>query len=93
MGGYLVIETQGSLEGKITQICKAYDDPEKTQEENLAKARSAWHTILSVAEESKVPYHGAVILDYKGAPVLYDHCEHLPKPEPEIVSENNEGTL
>lgn len=32
------------------------------------------------------------IIDYKGAPVRYDHYEHLPKPEPEVVQENGEVT-
>ena len=80
MDSYLVVETQTTLEGKITQISRSYDEKDK---DNRAEAEAAWHTILSVAAKSSVPYHGAIILDYKGAPVLYDHYEHLPAPEPE----------
>lgn len=89
MESYLVVETQASLEGKVTQICKAYDSEGK---DNRAEAEAAWHTILSVAAKSSVPYHGATILDYKGAPVMYDHYEHLPEPEPEVVQETGEVT-
>ena len=84
MDSYLVVETQTTIEGKITQICSAYD---KEGQDNRAEAESKWHTILSVASKSSVPYHGAIILDNKGAPVLYDHYEHLPAPDPDEVEQ------
>ena len=57
---HLVIEIQTLQDGQIGSIVNAYD----TQ----AEAESKYHSVLSAAAISKIPAHGAIILDSNCTP-------------------------
>ena len=65
---YLVIELQENQDGTVGNIVTSYDD--------INKAESKWHTIMSAAALSTLPYHSAVILTSRGDMIKSGCYEH-----------------
>lgn len=55
MQDYIVIEVQTDAQGKTGTIPLTY--------ESLAEAQSKYYAVLSVAAVSKLPRHGAILID------------------------------
>ena len=73
---FIVLEFQTNQEGQTAMV------PPATYE-TLNEAKSKYHSILSAAAVSTVPYHTAAIMYHNGNLIDAECFEHIPEPEPE----------
>lgn len=65
---YIVIELQKNAEGVVSNIVTSHD--------SLAKAESAYYSVLAAAAISNVPVHSAIIVSEEGFPVKHQCYKH-----------------
>ena len=83
MNTFVTLELQTGADGRLTvvQPINTYDDPTKTEEQNLMEALSYWHQVEAYATISSLPVHAAVVLNNEGDIVEGKAYHHGGQPE------------